>query len=67
MRGKTLDDTFRILARPKLDEMVDIYKEEKRKIRGASCSLDNITICKKYGWRWEEFLRDVKNAGLSLY
>jgi hypothetical protein len=62
MQGKTEEDTFRTLAKPVIDKMVVIYQTEKKKYY-RSCSLDNIAICKKYGWRWEEFLRAKKDAG----
>ncbi len=62
----TEDDTFRILARPNIDKMVELHWEWKMKITDEGKPFNsswNIPFMKYHGWTWMEFLRAKKDAG----
>lgn len=62
----TEDDTFRVLARPNIHQMVELHFAWKRKITDGGKdfnSMWNIPFMKHYGWTWMEFLRAKKDAG----
>lgn len=57
------DDTFRILSRPDIHEMVKIYTEFKKDHVGVYDTRWNIELVRKYKWDWIEFLVAKKAAG----
>jgi hypothetical protein len=61
----TEDDTFRILARPDIHEMVRLHAEYTKQWHannsGTYPTTENIRFAKHYGWNWVEFL-DVKRV-----
>lgn len=63
----TEDDTFRILARPNLDQMVELHAEFvygwRKKHEGIYPTILNISFMRQHGWTWPEFLRAKKAAG----
>lgn len=64
----TEDDTFRILSRPGIHEMVELYKEYKRGTYIPDEFYDtrkNIVFANRHGWDWVEFLVAAKQANLS--
>lgn len=61
----TEEDTVRILCRPDIHRMVELYqihKIERYSVEDYS-SLNNIKFAKKHGWNWLQFLREKKKAG----
>lgn len=64
----TEDDTFRVLARPNIEQMVELHFHWKKKITDKDKIFNsslNISFMKYYGWTWLEFLRAKKDAGYS--
>jgi len=62
----TEDDTFRILARPDIHEMVRLHWAWVKSITDEGKKFNsswNITFMKSHGWTWLEFLRTKKSAG----
>jgi len=57
------DDTFRILSRPSVHEMVMIDGRRPQRLRPLYSSLDNIVWAAEYGWSWGEYQRARKAAG----
>ena len=65
----TEDETFRILARPNIDRMVELHFIWKRKITDEGMAFNsswNISFMKHHGWTWTEFLRAKKDAGYPI-
>jgi hypothetical protein len=60
----TEDDTFRMLARPGIHEMVDLYVKWER-VHVVECSLERLAWSKHYGWQWGELVRAAKRAGYN--
>ena len=58
------DDTFRILSRPSIYEMVGLYKQFKLG-RGVYDTRMNIVFVNKYGWDWVEFLTAAKAESIN--
>jgi len=64
----TEDDTFRILSRPSIHQMVSLHVEWKKKHQrrdGTYNSTHNLRFAKHYGWGWIEYLRAKKEAGYT--
>lgn len=64
--GRTEDDTFRVLARPNIEKMVELHPEwvsERRSADGIYDQRHNIAFARYYGWTWIEFLKAKKEAG----
>lgn len=59
----TEDDTFRILARPKFDEMRAIH--QRWKADQGRPSYHNIAFMKSYGWTWLEYIRERSERGYA--
>jgi hypothetical protein len=69
LAGKTEDDTFRILARPSIHEMVELHRKWKIKHSrkdGSYNTVHNLSFVKHYGWTWFEYLRAKKEAGYTF-
>jgi hypothetical protein len=65
----TEDDTFRILARPNIDKMVDLHFAWRKKIISEGNLFNsswNIPFMKYHGWTWTEFLIAKRNAGYTI-
>lgn len=61
----TEDDTFRILARPDVHELMTLYQKNMKKRGSAYTSIENVSFCKYHGWRWREFLQEARAAGIN--
>jgi hypothetical protein len=59
----TEDDTFRILARPSVHEMVRLDGQRTR--MKPYCAISNIVWAKEHGWQWGEYQRARKAAGYN--
>jgi hypothetical protein len=62
----TEDDTFRVLARPKLEQMMELHAAWKRKIHEDGAEFNttwNIAFMKHHGWTWVEYLTAKHHAG----
>lgn len=54
----TEDDTFRILSRPSIDEMIMIHNKWWY-TNPSKDKRQRIPFMEQYGWTWEEFVRRV--------
>jgi hypothetical protein len=61
----TEEDTFRVLARPSLEEMRDIHAAWWSNLPNKDSSL-RISFMKSYGWTWLEFMRERHSRSLEL-
>lgn len=64
---KTEDDTFRVLSRPNIHEMIYLHQQWRNTF--ANNSFDsrwNINFLEKHGWDWVEFLKAKKAAGYTF-
>jgi len=62
----TEDDLFRVLARPKLPEMISLYGAWWNSLI-VKDPTKRIPFMKKYGWTWYEFIHECKRAGIPTY
>lgn len=65
----TEDDTFRVLARPNIHEMVELHITWKRSITDEGKTFNsmwNISFMKYHGWGWIEYLIAKKAAGYAV-
>jgi len=57
----TVDDTFRVLARPSYEEMVRLHREwAPIGTAFPHGTQANIPFMKHYGWTWLEFMQEGK-------
>jgi len=66
----TEDDTFRVLARPSVEEMVKLHREHYREWCSNSevyPASQCVIFAKHHGWGWLEYLIARKASGLSYY
>lgn len=63
------DDTFRVLARPDIEKMVELHREwvsARRSVNGVYDQQNNIKFAKYYGWTWIEYLKARREAGYTF-
>lgn len=66
----TEDDTFRILSRPSIHEMVVLHRDWKRKFTDEGKEFNtmwNISFMRSYGWDWTEFLIEKNKRGYPTF
>lgn len=62
----TEDDLFRVLARPKFEEMVQIYRVWWHAVIEKDTT-KRVAFMKKYGWTWFEFIHECKRQENSVH
>lgn len=68
----TEDDTFRILSRPSIQEMVRLYNDTRDDKNRKTYNLEfvtmlNIKFINEHNWDWIEFLIAAQKANLSIF
>lgn len=66
----SLDDLFRILARPDFDKIRSMHAEHvsqyRRAHNGHYPSTENVSFMKYYGWTWLEFVKEQHRRNLPV-